>query len=132
LIDSRHLNLEKDDSGQMVINQNDLQAMKSGDKVLIIEDLCSFGTGVSEAIRLIKQSSPSSVVLPRMLYIFNRGDVTHLDLGDIGTYLVDPLTSHKIKTWEPTGCDLCNNLGSEAIKPKSPTENWQALMDSQN
>lgn len=105
----------------------------SGQQLLLVEDFCTKGTGLSEAVRDIASVSddPSSI-MPYEIVIINRGGLKEIKVEGIGTYTVTPLAEHRISDWDPERgeCPLCK-LGSVAIKPKDPPENWELLMNSQ-
>jgi orotate phosphoribosyltransferase len=102
-------------------------------KLLLVEDFCTKGTGFSEAVRdIISISNSPSAIIPHEIVIINRGGLREIDIEGIGTYAITPLAEHRINDWDPEKgeCPLCKS-GSRAIKPKDPLENWELLMNSQ-
>ncbi|MCK4714053.1 MAG: hypothetical protein KAT35_00640, partial [Candidatus Aenigmarchaeota archaeon] len=105
-----------------------------GQKLILVEDFCTKGTGFKEAVRDIASiTKDASLIMPYELVILNRGGLKEIVVDGMGTYTITPLVEHRISDWDPVdeGCPLCK-LGSKAIKPKDPLDNWELLMKSQD
>lgn len=101
------------------------------DKLLLVEDFCTRGTGFKEAVIEVKRQSPETTVLPYNPVIVNRGGMQTISVDGIGEFTVLPIVERRIQDWDPNiRCDLCS-LGSTAIKPKATDENWRQLVTSQ-
>lgn len=97
--------------------------------VLLIEDFCTRGTGLIEAGQEIKRKQPEAEILPFNPVILNRGGLHYITVG-LEKFTILPVVESKQTAWEKSKCPLCT-LGSIAIKPKEPKENWQRLITSQ-
>lgn len=99
--------------------------------LLLVEDVCTRGTGFIEAVRavLARASSVAQFVLLDPV-ILNRGGLTHVSVPEVGEFKIVALMDERMNDWEPTECPLCRN-GSTAIKPKALPENWGRLTHSQ-
>lgn len=102
----------------------------AGEKILLVEDFCTRGTGFSEAVVAVKNSSPEAVICPIDLVILNRGGLKEVAVPNHGNFIVVAVVEKRIQDWAPEECPLCK-LGSAPIKPKATYENWKALTDSQ-
>jgi orotate phosphoribosyltransferase len=116
----------KDEKGRMQL----ITPIFSQESLLLIDDVCTRGTGFQEAIETIKRKNKKIVVLPYNFVIFNRGRSDFLYIKKRGIYQIVALVKHQINDWEPTDCPLCK-IGSKRIKPKISQENWQKLINSQ-
>lgn len=120
--------LEKDDQKRIRM----LSSLDEGRSLLLVEDVCTTGSGFSEAVREIAGRCPDGVILPFELVIFNRGGVKQLPIEGVGTFQVVSLAEQRFSDWEPDQCPLCA-MGSKRIKPKPQDhpENWEILVNSQ-
>lgn len=102
----------------------------AGEKILLVEDFCTRGTGFSEAVVAVKNSSPEAVLCLIDLVILNRGGLKEVVVPNHGNFAVVAVVEKRIQDWAPEECPLCK-LGSAPIKPKATDENWKALIASQ-
>ena len=100
------------------------------DKILLVEDFCTRGTGFKEAVVRVKESRPGAKILPYNPVIINRGGLKKIDEAAIGTFTIIPVVEWRIQDWDAKTCQLCA-LGSTPIKPKETDENWRAITTSQ-
>ena len=101
--------------------------------LLLVEDLCTKGTGLKEGIADIKKQNPFVLFLPYELVILNRGGKNTILVEDIGSFLVVSSANYLVADWDPDskeGCPLCK-MGSIPIKPKETDENWAIITSSQ-
>lgn len=103
----------------------------SGEKILLVEDFCTRATGFKEAVASIKASQPNVEFAPVELVIINRGGLEVVEVDDVGEFAIVAAATHRISDWEAGECPLCNDFGSEAIKPKVDEESWKRLVTSQ-
>lgn len=101
-----------------------------GESVLLVEDFCTRGTGFIEAVGEVKEKQPEAKILPFNPIILNRGGLRYITV-ETEEFAVLPVVDCKQDDWEKSLCPLCNELGSEPIKPKETDENWQRLITSQ-
>ncbi len=112
-------------------------SIAADETVLIIEDFCTRGTGLIEAVVDILSKQPKAKIVPFALYILNRGGLSEIEVpaektgGEKMVIKVVPVVDHKINDWELAMCPLCKDFGSEVIKPKATEENWLAINTSQ-
>lgn len=104
---------------------------KPGERLLIIEDFCTRGTGFRETVAVIISTQPGAEILPYEMVIVNRGGLEKIEVEGVGTFAVVPVADYWIKEWDPAeGCPLCQ-LGSVAIKPKVDEASWRDITTSQ-
>ena len=104
----------------------------SNETILLVEDLCTMGTGVTETIeefffnKILKKRSGVRI-LPYIMYITNRGPLSTVDVDKVGSFEIVPFFRERISEIEPgpTTCPYCFN-GSEPIKAKEG-DNWEIL-----
>lgn len=103
-----------------------------GESLLLIEDFCTRGTGFVEAVTDIHQGSPQADILRHESVLMNRGGLEVISVPGVGDFKIEAAATHRINDWDPKeGCPICDDLGSEVIKPKAPAENWDIIMNSQ-
>lgn len=105
---------EKSADGTMIA-----RLVQPGDIVLPCEDTITSGGSVLRSIHALEKIGCS--VVPAVACVCNRSGLTH-----IGQYEIVSLFSVEAHSWTAEECPLCK-AGSEAIKPKTPVENWQRL-----
>ena len=98
--------------------------------VLMVEDLCTQGTGLKDAVREVLAKQPRALVLWHELAVVDRGGLGHVNISDVHEFTVVSLAQLKVNDWPPDYCPLCH-AGSKPIKPKTTDENWQLLIRSQ-
>jgi len=98
--------------------------------ILLIEDICTRGTGFSEAVAAILQAHPETVILPFDPVIISRGGVEEVSVEHYGKFEVLPIVTLRVSDWMPADCPLCKRK-SVAIKPKSSDASWQLITTSQ-
>ena len=126
IIGAKLLVMEKRDKKIVLITE-----IAPGETFLLIEDICTQGTGFKEAYECIIESQPKAIIIPYDPVIFNRGGLMHFDTFNGQTIMIVPIAQYRINDWDPEkSCKLCN-LGSTAIKPKETDENWAAINNSQ-
>ncbi len=101
-----------------------------GERILLVEDICTLGTGFSEAVLAIKSVQPQVYFIPADPVIINRGGLERFSVEGVGEFEVLPVINWKVQDWAANDCPLCE-LGSKPIKPKETDENWQAITTSQ-
>lgn len=118
----------KKENNQIVIDEEQAKRLILGATILIIEDLCTKGTGVTEAIRQILAIRDDVAVLNYIMYIVNRGGLEEVVVEGEGSFKIIPLAKRRIDEYQPgrETCPYCAN-GSEPIKAKETTENWLLL-----
>lgn len=121
------MNKNKSDGRITAITQ-----FRTGDKLLIIEDFCTKGTGFKETVAEIKGKYPDVEILPYELVVLNRGGLKQIAVDGIGNFTIISVADYRIKEWDPTleKCELCR-IGSVAIKPKVSEESWRDITTSQ-
>ncbi len=104
-----------------------------GERLLVIEDFCTRGTGFKETVALINSKQPEAEILPFEMVIVNRGGLKEIEVEGVGTFAVVPVADYRIKEWEPDPekCELCRDYGSVAIKPKVDEASWRDITTSQ-
>jgi len=100
------------------------------ESVLMVEDLCTRGTGLKEAVREVLTKQPRALVLWHELAVVDRGGLGHVNISDVHEFTVVSLAQLRANDWPPDDCPLCH-AGSKPIKPKVTDENWQLLIRSQ-
>jgi len=112
--------LEKKEDGGMVLISN----MAKGDRVLIIDDFSSAGTGVRDVVQAIS-SKQRVCFIPFALFALNRGGKKIISTAE-GDFIIKSLGNYKTNHWPSSECPLCKK-GSIPIKPKDPVKNWNLL-----
>ena len=100
------------------------------ESVLMVEDLCTRGTGLKEAVREVLIKQPRALMLWHELAVVDRGGLGHVNISDVHEFTVVSLAQLRANDWPPDDCPLCH-AGSKPIKPKVTDENWQLLIRSQ-
>ncbi len=135
LLECPVLPLEKNENKKIIINQDwyDNRSFSSviqhyGRKLILIEDLCTRGTGVTEAINLIHHILPDLEIVPVIFYIVNRGGMGEVVVDGVGSFRILPLAERLIDEYEPgpETCPFCAR-GSVPVKAKDPIETWLEL-----
>lgn len=98
--------------------------------ILLIEDICTRGTGFAEAVNAILQTQPFAYILPFDPVIINRGGLTSVTVDTVGDFEIIAIADLRVQDWPPADCPLCKR-GSKAIKPKDSDENWRRITSSQ-
>jgi len=109
-----------------------LTKLRAGDTVLLVEDFCTKGTGLKEAVLDIKLKNPEVVFIRKELVLLNRGGLTHVSVPDMGDFEILSLIKHCINDWLPEECPMCRDFKSDVIEPKSKPENWDIIRHSQD
>ena len=92
---------------------------RSGEMVLVTEDVLTTGSSVKSVIQAIEGlSDPTIGILPYILVLVNRSGLAEIDGREIIALIDRPMI-----IWSPEDCPLCKG-GSQAIRPK---ENWVEL-----
>jgi orotate phosphoribosyltransferase len=104
--------------------------IKPGESVLVVEDICTRGTGFTEAVRAIWAVQPDARIIPYDPVIINRGGLDKIQMDGICKFEVLPIVKLDANDWSPDSCPLCQK-GSVAIKPKATDENWEKITTSQ-
>jgi len=95
--------------------------------ILVVEDVLKSGESVAKVARAILKKSPTARILPHVLTLLNRGGRKEISVCDDGLGLrAHSLIEKQMMEWTPDSCPLCS-VGSQAISPKEPAENWQRL-----
>ncbi|OGZ34287.1 MAG: hypothetical protein A3I88_01970 [Candidatus Portnoybacteria bacterium RIFCSPLOWO2_12_FULL_39_9] len=118
--------LEKKEDGLMEL----IDKIPAGKTCLIVEDICTKGTGFREAVSAIKKKSPNAILMPYEFVIVNRGGLKEIEIEDIGYFQIVALVEHRINEWSADECPLCKR-GSISIKPKAIPENWELIKNGQ-
>jgi orotate phosphoribosyltransferase len=106
-----------------------VSTIEPGKSLLLVEDFCTRGTGLKEAVTDIVTKFPSVKVLRYELVVINRGGMDCVNVDDVGSFDIIALKEHRIQDWLPEDCPLCKK-GSKPIKPKADEENWKKIMAS--
>ena len=101
---------------KMVFNRTNI---KVGETILLCEDVLTTGGSVEMAENTVV--SAGGTVMPYVLVLVNRSGLTEVNGKKIIALINSPML-----TWDAEDCPLCK-LGSEAILPKTPAENWVRL-----
>lgn len=135
-----YTNLYKNEDGRIKISQLGSANIGMSDVILIVEDLRTKGTGVTEAVQAILDAVPFAKFYPNILYIINRGKgdkvvIEHESIDNESnsiTLNALSLTDYDANEWAPEECLLCS-MGSKPIKPKPPDKpgNWEILVNGQ-
>src|SRR5579872_2217429 len=99
-------------------------------QIIFVEDFCTEGTGIKEAVEYTLDNQPKAIIAPYYPVIINRGGLEYITVPRFGLLKVLAVATHKIETWFPNDCPLCH-IGSVAVKPKATEENWLAITTSQ-
>lgn len=107
----------------------------AGETLLLVEDICTRGTGFTEAVQDILIKRPNARILPYELVIVNRGGLSEIRIPATNgqaefTVKIVPLVDHRLNDWDPDVCPLCKK-GSKPIKPKEADESWRLITTSQ-
>jgi orotate phosphoribosyltransferase len=110
-----------------------MDQLSERDRLLIVEDLCTKGTGFRETVLAIRANNRVVKLLLWELVIVNRGGLEDIDVDGVGAFSIASVANHRIREWEPDPekCKLCRDYGSVAIKPKASEENWLDITTSQ-
>lgn len=99
--------------------------------LLLVEDVCSAGTGFREAVLNIRSKEPSVRFFPVEPVVLNRGGHKKIYVeGEWEDFKIVALAVRPTREWEPKHCLLCEG-GSKVIKPKETEENWRLITTSQ-
>ena len=95
--------------------------------LLLVEDVCSSGTGFTEAVLHIRSKEPGVRFFPVEPVILNRGGLRRINIkGEWASFKIVALAVHPVREWNSKQCLLCER-GSKAIKPKETEENWRLI-----
>ncbi len=127
LLGIKYLRLKKENK-QIILDEEQAKLLKPGDTVLMIEDICTKGTGVTETIRQILAIRNDVRILNYIMYIVSRGTLEEVVVDGIGSFRIVPLAMRKIDEYRPgpETCPYCAN-GSIPIKAKDTIEHWHLL-----
>ncbi len=94
-----------------------------GERVLFVEDVLTTGGSVELSVAAVAVAG--GIALPFVAVLVNRSG-----LKEVNGKKIVALIDRPMPTWFPSKekCPLCEQ-GSEAIRPKTPVENWQRLND---
>lgn len=84
-----------------------------GKTILLIEDVCTCGTGLAEAVTVIIREQPEARIVPYVPVIFNRRGLKSVSVDKINCQIL-PLVEIPIQDWAPDECPLCKE-GSLAV-----------------
>jgi orotate phosphoribosyltransferase len=104
--------------------------IEPGASILIVEDVCTTGTGYVEAVNVIRQAQPNARIILYDPVLINRGGLTTFQIDGVGTIEVLPVADIRIQDWDAANCPLCA-MRSTPIKPKATGINWEKLISSQ-
>jgi orotate phosphoribosyltransferase len=104
------------ESARMIFKRTNICA---GERVLLVEDVLTTGGSVDMATKAIEDVG--GVVLPFVVVLVNRSG-----LKEVNGKRIVALIDRPMPMWNPDECPLCQQ-GSEAIRPKTPIENWARL-----
>lgn len=128
VLDVSHVVMEKGADGRMYLKE----LLLASTNVLVVEDVCTVGTGFREAVAAILKDSPGVHIVRCDPVILNRGPLDEINIEDVGTFPVLSVTKRRIQSWSPgEACPLCQ-AGSEVIRPKADPGNWSLLTTSQD
>ena len=122
----------KKEDGRIVL----VSSIAAGETLLLVEDFCTRGTGLTEAVLDILSKQPAVKILPYELVIINRGGLSEIEIPTKKTgstkivVKVVPVVNYRVNDWQPAECPLCKR-GSKPIKPKTTDENWLLITTSQ-
>jgi orotate phosphoribosyltransferase len=126
----RNIKMEKIDGKISLVDTRGLTPVKY---ILLIEDVCTRGTGLIEAFQLIHNLNkvyPSIKIIPLNPVILSRGGLQIIHNKDFDDIKIIAVAEYKMNDWEPNPCPLCK-MGSIPIKPKATDENWRDINMSQ-
>jgi len=103
--------------------------LKSGDVIMVVEDIVTRGTATREAIASIFRQQPRVIVMPWVVAIINRGGLRNVEV-DASKFSIRAIADARMNDWTPGECPLCK-MGSVPIKPKATDENWHKITHSQ-
>jgi len=126
ILRSRFVRMEKI-NGQIKM----VDKIPPGNSLLIVEDLCTKGTGFSEAVCNISGNNKGIHILPYELVLINRGELENIIVHNLGSFEIVAAAEHRINDWEEKVCPLCNKYHSIPITPKDNDENWKEINNSQ-
>lgn len=106
------------------------ESLEPGKSILVIDDICTRGTGFTEAVTEIKGKYKDVEVILYNFVIVNRGGLSHIPVGASELYKVSSVAERRINDWTEEECPLCQK-GSKPIKPKISDENWEKITTSQ-
>ncbi len=106
---------------------------KPGERLLIVEDFCTKGTGFKETVILIISKQSGAEILPYELVIVNRGGLKKIKVEGVGDFTIAPVAEHRIGEWTQEECPHLGpcKFGSIAIKPKVDEASWRDITTSQ-
>ncbi len=122
----RLMRLEKMANGKMV----SVTEMPERERLLMVEDVCTRGTGFTEAVLAVRCEWPKTEFVLCNPVILNRGGLKEVAVQGVGAFTIISVAEKLIKDWKPEACELCR-FGSVPIKPKAVEGNWQLLISSQ-
>jgi orotate phosphoribosyltransferase len=109
-----------------------ISRIRPEETLLLVEDFCTRGTGLKEAVNDILSKQPQAIIQSFELVIINRGGLRKIKIGGLESFKVVAAVTHRINDWEPEECPLCSEkYKSKAIKPKVSEESWSLLTKSQ-
>ena len=94
-------------------------SIRTGERILLIEDVITTGTSVEEAAKAVLAAKGR--VHPFILCLVNRSG-----LDEVAGKKIIALINAPIDTWAPEQCPLCQQ-GSEALAKPKLAENWARL-----
>lgn len=109
---------EKDGEGKEMKMVFRRTTIKSGEKVLLCEDVLTTGGSVDATAQAVTEAG--GIILPYVAVLVNRSG-----LAEVSGKKIVALIDRSMPMWNPDVCPLCK-AGSEAIKPKGK-ENWARL-----
>jgi len=110
--------------GKIKINGNG--NLEENDKLLLVEDIFTTGTGFKETVKELNEHFPEINIMPFLITIINRGRQTEIKTEKENFEIIAPVTKN-LKNCAEEKCQLCQN-GSVPIQPK---KNWELLINSQ-
>jgi orotate phosphoribosyltransferase len=126
ILGTHNANMEKIE-GRMALTTD----IPDGATLLIVEDLCTRGTALREAVLQVRSRYRFVSLVPYFPVLINRGGLQEISIDGVGRFRILPIVERTIQDWNPNQhCPLCD-LGSTAIQPKATTENWWLLTTSQ-
>lgn len=104
--------------------------LQNGDTLLLLEDFCTRGNGLLEAVTNVLKINSAIKFIPFEPVIVNRGGLQEIKYSDNICFTILPVVIHRIQDWDQSQCPLCK-MGSIPIHPKNPGSNWEILVNSQ-
>lgn len=101
--------------------------------LLFVEDFCTRGTGLTEAVHAVLSKQPNVWLFPYDPVIINRGGLEEVrvqGVEGVDAFQILPIAEVRIQDWEARKCPLCAS-GSMPIAPKATAENWELITASQ-